>query len=187
MGIFELMVIGLGLAMDAFTVSVGKGMSLHCVKPRHAFIIGAWFGGFQAIMPIIGYFLGQSFAGLIGDIDHWLAFGLLVIIGVKMIRDTVAGEENEHNDDIRPRAMFVMAVATSIDALAVGVTMAFLHVNIWLAAAIIGIITFILSAVGTYLGSGAGARLGSRAGIAGGVVLIAIGIKIVAEHLIDGI
>lgn len=173
--------------MDAFTVSLGKGLSLRHVSPKHALIAGVWFGGFQALMPIIGYFLGQSFAGLMSDIDHWVAFGLLVLIGAKMIRDTVGGADGEQNDDMRPRTMLIMALATSIDALAVGVSMALLSVNIWVAATIIGAVTLLLSFIGVYIGNYVGSDLGPKAGLAGGVILIIIGIKIVVEHLIDGI
>lgn len=173
--------------MDAFTVSLGKGLSLRRVSPKHALIAGVWFGGFQALMPIIGYFLGQSFAGLMSDIDHWVAFGLLVLIGAKMIRDTVGSADGEQNDDMRPRTMLIMALATSIDALAVGVSMALLSVNIWVAATIIGAVTLLLSFIGVYIGNYVGSGLGPKAGLAGGVILIIIGIKIVVEHLIDGI
>lgn len=186
MGIIELIIIGIGLAMDAFTVSLGKGLSLRRVSPKHALIAGVWFGGFQALMPIIGYWLGHSFSAAVSDIDHWIAFLLLLVIGVNMIREAWA-DDAEQDDDLRPRKMFVLAVATSIDALAVGVSMAFLGVNIWMAATIIGVITLLLSFTGVYLGSCVGSRLGPRAGFAGGVILIIIGIKIVVEHLIDGI
>lgn len=186
MGIIELIIIGIGLAMDAFTVSLGKGLSLRRVSPKHALIAGVWFGGFQALMPIIGYWLGHSFSAAVSDIDHWIAFLLLLVIGVNMMREAWA-DDAEQDDDLRPRKMFVLAVATSIDALAVGVSMAFFGVNIWMAATIIGVITLLFSFTGVYLGNCVGSRLGPRAGFAGGVILIIIGIKIVVEHLIDGI
>ena len=183
MSILELIIIGFGLAMDAFAVSVGKGLTLNRVEPRHALKAGVWFGGFQALMPIIGYLLGQSFSSIVVSIDHWIAFGLLVLIGLNMIREAIWGEEESQDSNFGVRHMFIMAVATSIDALAVGITMAFLGINIWLAATIIGVITFLLSASGIYLGRTVGGKLGDKAGILGGIVLIAIGIKILVEHL----
>ena len=169
--------------MDAFAVSVGKGLTLTRVEPRHALKAGVWFGGFQALMPIIGYLLGQSFSSIVVSIDHWIAFGLLVLIGLNMIREAIWGEEESQDSNFGVRHMFIMAVATSIDALAVGITMAFLGINIWLAATIIGVITLLLSASGIYLGRTVGGKLGDKAGILGGIVLIAIGIKILVEHL----
>ena len=183
MSTLELIIIGFGLAMDAFAVSVGKGLTLDRVEPRHALKAGVWFGGFQALMPIIGYLLGQSFSSIVVSIDHWIAFGLLVLIGLNMIREAIWGEEESQDSNFDVRHMLIMAVATSIDALAVGISMAFLGINIWLAAAIIGVITFLLSASGIYLGRTVGGKLGDKAGILGGIVLIAIGIKILVEHL----
>ena len=171
------------MAMDAFAVSVGKGLTLDRVEPRHALKAGVWFGGFQALMPIIGYLLGNSFSSIVVSIDHWIAFGLLVLIGLNMIREAIWGEEDNQDSNFDVRHMLIMAVATSIDALAVGISMAFLGINIWLAAAIIGVITFLLSASGIYLGRTVGGKLGDKAGILGGIVLIAIGIKILVEHL----
>lgn len=179
----ELLLIAVGLSMDAFAVAVGKGIATVKVQPRHALNTGLWFGGFQALMPIIGYWLGRSFAGFVESVDHWIAFGLLVLIGLNMIREAVGGDEESHDANFGLRTMFLMAVATSIDALAVGVSMAFLGVNIWLSAAVIGIVTLALSAAGVYLGSLFGSRLGSRSGILGGVILVAIGIKILIEHI----
>ena len=183
MSTLELIIIGFGLAMDAFAVSVGKGLTLDRVEPRHALKAGVWFGGFQALMPIIGYLLGNSFSSIVVSIDHWIAFGLLVLIGLNMIREAIWGEEESQDSNFDVRHMLIMAVATSIDALAVGISMAFLGINIWLAAAIIGVITFLLSASGIYLGRTVGGKLGDKAGILGGIVLIAIGIKILVEHL----
>lgn len=169
--------------MDAFAVSVGKGLSVKRVLPRHVVSAGLWFGGFQALMPIIGYFLGCSLAHVVARVDHWIAFGLLVLIGLNMIRETLSGDDEAQDADFGFRKMLVMAVATSIDALTVGVSMAFLNVDIWVAAAVIGVVTFALSAVGVSLGNRFGAKVGSRAGILGGAVLIALGIKILVEHL----
>lgn len=183
MGFIELLLISVGLAMDAFAVSVGKGMTLKSVRPCHALTAGTWFGAFQALMPIIGFFIGRSFAEYVTSVDHWIAFGLLTIIGVNMIREAISGEEEVVDGNFGVRTMLIMAIATSIDALAVGISMAFLHVNIWISVAVIGIVTFAISAAGVYLGASFGSRLGSKAGIVGGVILIAIGIKIVVDHV----
>ena len=183
MGFLELLLISVGLAMDAFAVSVGKGMTLMRVHLRHALTAGVWFGVFQGLMPLIGYFVGRSFAEYVTSIDHWIAFGLLAVIGGNMIREAASGDDEEQDGDFGFRTMLVMAIATSIDALAVGVSMAFLDVNIWISAAVICTVTLVISAAGVYLGSAFGSRLGSKAGIIGGVILIAIGIKIVVEHV----
>ncbi len=181
MGVVEILLIAIGLAMDAFAVSVG--ITLKCVRPRHALMVGVWFGGFQALMPVIGYLLASSFAEYVVSVDHWIAFGLLLIIGLNMIRETVWGDEEKQNDDFGFNTMLLMAIATSIDAMAVGISMAFLNVNIWTSVAVIGIVTMLLSAIGIYLGCAFGSRLGSKAGIVGGIILISIGIKILVEHL----
>jgi putative Mn2+ efflux pump MntP len=183
MGLIELLLISVGLAMDAFAVSVGKGMTLKRVRPRHALTAGVWFGVFQGLMPLIGYFVGQSFAEYVVSVDHWVAFGLLTLIGVNMIREAVSEEEEEVDGSFGVRTMFVMAIATSIDALAVGISMAFLDVNVWYSVAVIGVVTLLISAAGVYLGSAFGSKLGSKAGIVGGIILIAIGIKILVEHM----
>ena len=183
MSITDLLLIAVGLSMDAFAVSIGKGLSVAKVRPRYALTVGVWFGGFQALMPIVGYYLGTSFADLVQSVDHWIAFGLLAIIGINMIRETLSGDNEAHDSDFGPRKMVVMAVATSIDALTIGISMAFLKVDIWVAATIIGVVTFALSAIGVSLGCKFGAKVGSKAGIVGGVVLICLGIKILIEHL----
>ena len=183
MGFVELILIAIGLAMDAFAVSVGKGITLKRVQFSQAITAGVWFGGFQALMPIIGFFLGRSFANYMISIDHWIAFGLLALIGLNMIRETVWGDEEGHNSDFGFNTMLLMAIATSIDAMAVGISFAFLDVNIWISAVVIGIVTLLLSGIGVYLGSLFGSRLGSKAGILGGIILIAIGFKILVEHL----
>lgn len=183
MKFIELFLIAVSLAMDAFAVSIGKGLSLKSVQPRHAMSAGLWFGGFQALMPIVGFFLGSSLAHIVERVDHWIAFGLLALIGINMIRETLSDDDEAHDADFGFRKMLVMAVATSIDALTVGVTMAFLNVNIWVAAMVIGVVTFALSAAGVSLGSKFGTKVGTRAGIVGGAVLICLGIKILIEHL----
>ena len=170
MDVIDVALIAVGVSMDAFAVSVCKG--LKC---------GIYFGGFQALMPLIGYYLGTLFANLIAAIDHWIAFVLLAYIGGQMILEARKSEELDDKMDVR--TMFVLAVATSIDALTVGVTMAFLKVNIWLIITAIGLTTFAFSYVGTMIGSKVGAAYGSRAKITGGIILIALGTKILLEHL----
>ena len=185
MGILEMIFLGFALAMDATAVSIGKGLSLDRVRPTHAINAGAWFGGFQALMPIIGYFFGVSFSGFVASVDHWICFALLLLIGSNMIREALSGDDEELDDNFSPRTMFLMALATSIDALVVGVTLAFAQANIWLAATIIGVVTFVLSFSGLYLGRVIGSKFGSKAGVLGGLVLIAIGVKTLVEHLIE--
>ena len=181
MDVIDIALIAVGVSMDAFAVSVCKGLSLQKVRPEHGFKCGIYFGGFQALMPLIGYYLGTLFANLIAAIDHWIAFVLLAYIGGQMILEARKSEELDDKMDVR--TMFVLAVATSIDALTVGVTMAFLKVNIWLIITAIGLTTFAFSYVGTMIGSKVGAAYGSRAKITGGIILIALGTKILLEHL----
>lgn len=183
MGIVELALIAIGLAMDAFAVSICKGLSVKKIKPSHALICGAWFGFFQFLMPLIGYFLGFGFQELIQSIDHWIAFFLLAAIGINMIREALSDEEEDLDADFSFRAMLPLAVATSIDALAVGITFAFLQVDILVASTTIGLITFAISALGVAIGNAFGARFKSKAELAGGVILICIGLKILLEHL----
>lgn len=184
MGIVELFILAVGLAMDAFAVSVCKGLSMEKCDLRKAAVCGVWFGGFQALMPLLGYFIGYQFKRYITSIDHWIAFGLLVIIGVNMIRESFSEEEEETDNCLGIKTMFVLAVATSIDALAVGVTFAFLeNTNIVAAIAIIGIITFFLSIIGVKIGNVFGAKYKGKAEFAGGAILILLGVKILLEHL----
>lgn len=182
MGIFEIVLIGVGLAMDAFAVSICKGLSMQKMDWKKAGIIGLYFGGFQALMPFIGYFLGVGFEDRIKSIDHWIALVLLSIIGINMIREAFSNEE-ESDDKIDFKTMVVLAVATSIDALTVGVTFAFLSVNIWVSIIVIGIITFVISIMGVKIGNVFGDKYKSKAEITGGVILILLGIKVLLEHL----
>lgn len=176
--------IGIALSMDAFSVSICKGLATKKFSLKTAVICGLWFGGFQALMPIIGYFLGAQFENLIVAIDHWIAFGLLLLIGANMIREAVKGEESESADSTTAfKTMFMLAVATSIDALAVGVSFAFLQVNIWISVLIIGVTTFVFSFGGVAIGNFFGARYSKPAEITGGVILILLGTKILLEHL----
>ena len=174
MSLLELFLLAVGLSMDAFAVSVCKGLSVRRGSMKQALTVGIWFGGFQALMPFLGYLLGITFSSLITSIDHWIAFVLLVFIGFNMIREARSDEENESNDRFDFK---------SIDALAVGVTFAFLRVNIVPAVSFIGCITFLLSAIGLKAGNIIGAKNRSRAEFAGGLVLILMGIKILLEHL----
>ena len=183
MSLLELFLLAVGLSMDAFAVSVCKGLSVRRGSMKQALTIGIWFGGFQALMPFLGYLLGITFSSLITSIDHRIAFVLLAFIGFNMIREARSDEENESNDRFDFKTMLPLAVATSIDALAVGVTFAFLRVNIVPAVSFIGCITFLLSAIGLKAGNIIGAKNRSRAEFAGGLVLILMGIKILLEHL----
>ena len=184
MGIFELLLLALGVSMDAFAVSICKGLSMTKADLRAMSICGAWFGGFQAMMPLIGFLLGSLFAEAIEAIDHWVAFVLLGIIGFNMLKEAFSNEEEEHDADLSVKTMFVMAVATSIDALAVGISLAMAgNVNIWMAITLIGAFTFGMSAVGVKIGNVFGSRFEKKAQLAGGAILILLGTKILMEHL----
>ena len=177
----ELFLIGVGLSMDAFAVSICKGLAAKNVRREQPVIAGLYFGGFQALMPLAGYLLGSRFQSMIQRVDHWIAFVLLALIGANMVRES-QGEAEHLDDSFTPGTMLPLAVATSIDALAVGVTFAFLNVRIIPAAALIGVTTFALSAIGMRLGNVFGARYQARAELAGGIVLILMGVKILLEH-----
>lgn len=182
MELWELFMIAVGLSADAFAVAVCKGLSVKKASKKHSIIVGLYFGGFQALMPLIGYFLGSTFESLITSIDHWIAFVLLLLIGANMIkesRDTC----DKMDDSFSFKAMLPLSVATSIDALAVGVTFAFLDVQIVPAVSFIGVITFALSAVGLWIGNKFGGKYKSKAELLGGIILILMGIKILLEHL----
>lgn len=186
MGFVELLILAISLSMDAFAVSVCKGLSMKKATLKHGAICGAWFGGFQALMPLIGFFLGTLFADAIQAFDHWVAFILLALIGINMLKEAFekCDCEEQPDGDMSAKTMFVMAVATSIDALAVGIAMAMAgDVNISIAVALIGIITFTLSAVGVKLGNVFGSRFEKPAEITGGVILILLGVKILLEHM----
>ncbi|MBE6626445.1 MAG: manganese efflux pump [Ruminococcaceae bacterium] len=183
MGFWELFIIAVGLSMDAFAVSVCKGLSVSRVKLKHALICGVWFGAFQGLMPAIGYFLGLQFEKYIVSVDHWITFVLLGIIGFNMIREALSKEEEECSCNFGFKTMFLMAVATSIDALAVGITFALNPVNIILAVSLIAVTTFTLSAIGVKIGNIFGTRYKSVSELVGGSVLILIGLKILLEHL----
>lgn len=184
MGFFELFIVGVGLSMDAFAVSVCKGLSLEKCSFKKALIAGLYFGAFQAIMPMLGYYLGSTFAEYLSSFDHWIAFGLLVIIGAKMMKEAFDKDAcNNASGSFKTGDMLLSAVATSIDALAVGVSFSFLQVEILPAAAIIGITTMLISMLGIKIGSLFGTKLKARAELLGGVILVLIGIKILLEHL----
>lgn len=187
MGVVELLLLAVSLSMDAFAVSLCKGLSMPKASMKAGLVCGGWFGFFQAVMPLAGFFLGSLFAAYIESVDHWVAFGLLALIGANMLKE--AFEKKEEccgckEADLSPKAMLPMAVATSIDALAVGIGLAMTGgVNIWLAVALIGLVTFLLSNVGVKVGSLFGARFEKKAQILGGVMLILLGLKILLEHL----
>ncbi len=184
MSLLTLFITAVGLSMDAFAVSVCKGLAMKKLSVKKAVLIGLWFGGFQALMPAIGYLLGTRFEKYVTSIDHWIAFVLLAFIGINMIKEALSGDEDEANDSVDLKTMFLLAVATSIDALAVGVTYAFLQVRIIPAVAFIGVTTFVLSVVGVKIGNVFGLRYKSKAEIFGGIILIVMGAKILAEHLL---
>ena len=178
MGILELLLIAIGLAMDAFAVSICKGLAMKKMNWKKAIIVGLYFGIFQALMPVIGYFLGTTFESLVTKVDHWMAF-----IGGKMLKEAFDNNSEGYNDSVNFKTMVVLAIATSIDALAVGITFAFLQTNIVLAVILIGVVTFILSVIGVKIGNQFGIKYEKRAEIIGGIILILIGIKILLEHL----
>lgn len=185
--LIDLFLIGVGLSMDAFAVAICKGLGMHRVNWRHSFVIALFFGGFQALMPLIGYFLGSQFASFVEPVDHWIAFALLAFIGGKMLWDAFHEDDGEQvqqeADKLDLKELLMLAVATSIDALAVGISFAFLEVNICEAIVVIGLTTFALSLVGVCVGNRFGARYEKPSTVVGGVVLILIGLKILVEHL----
>lgn len=183
MGLIELFLIAVGLSMDAFAVSVCKGLAMPKCTFKKAAIVGLWFGGFQALMPAIGYVLGAQFQETIASIDHWIAFVLLALIGGNMIHEALDNDEEEADASLDVKTMFLLAVATSIDALAIGITFAFLKVNIIPAVCFIGSVTFIISFAGVKIGNVFGVRYKNKAEIVGGVILILLGLKILLEHL----
>ena len=189
MDIISLLAISVALSMDAFSVSICKGLATKQFSFKTALLCGLWFGGFQALMPIIGYFLGAQFEHLIKAFDHWIAFGLLLVIGVNMIREALSDDEEEECCSNSCgctgfKTMLMMAIATSIDALAVGVSFAFLSVNLWKSVIVIGITTFLFSFVGVRIGNIFGSRYSKIAEMTGGVILIILGVKILLEHLV---
>ena len=189
MGFVELLLLAIGLSMDAFAVSVCKGLCMKRLNLRQATVVALFFGGFQALMPLVGWLIGKQFEQYITSFDHWIAFILLLIIGGKMAYEAIFGKEEAEACDtdaqnrLNYKELFTMAVATSIDALAVGVTFAFLNINIWTAISIIGVTTFVMSFIGVVIGNKFGSIYKKKAEIAGGVVLILIGLKILLEHL----
>ncbi len=189
MSLIELLLLGVGLAMDAFAVSICKGLAMNKVNMKQCFLIALFFGGFQALMPVLGWFLGSTFAEKIKAIDHWIAFILLSYIGIKMISDAIKEWKEETKvEQMDPpldiKELFLLAIATSIDALAVGVTFSFLDVVIGLAAGIIGVVTFVISGAGVFVGNIFGEKYKSKAQIAGGLILVILGVRILVTHLI---
>lgn len=185
MNLLTILILAAGLAMDASAVAICKGLSTRKIKIKDAATVGIWFGGFQALMPAAGYLVGSRFSARIVAIDHWVAFILLALIGANMLKEALKKDQTEKNElcSLAPKEMLVSAVATSIDALAIGVTFAFLEVNIWTAVFVIGAVTFLMAAAGFKLGSVFGYRFKAKAEMAGGIILILLGFKILAEHL----
>ena len=188
MGLIEVLILAVGLSMDAFAVSICKGLAMCKVKLKNACIVGLWFGAFQAGMPLIGYFLGASFQKYIEAVDHWVAFALLFLIGINMIREAVFGDEEKCDISVRARDMIGPAFATSIDALVVGIAMAMAAgkeggLNVFLSVFIIGVVTFLLCVCGVKIGGIFGEKYKKPAEICGGIILVLIGVKTVLEHL----
>ena len=183
MGIIELVILSIGLAMDAFAVAICKGLSMTKMKWKNALIVGLYFGFFQGFMPVIGYLLGVNFQEKISSIDHWIAFILLGIIGINMLKEALSKDCEKQNDSVKFKDMIVLSIATSIDALAIGITFAFLKVNVVLAVSLIGVITFAISVIGVKIGNIFGDKYEKRAEFAGGLILIVLGTKILLEHL----
>ena len=183
MDLHTLLTLAVGLAMDAFAVSICKGLAMREKVLKKGIIVGLWFGGFQALMPTIGFFLGTQFKDQITSIDHWIAFVLLGLIGINMVKEALSNDEEQADDSIAVKEMFMLAVATSIDALAVGITFAFLNVHIVSAALMIGVCTFLFSFVGVKIGNIFETKYKSKAELAGGIILIFLGFKILFEHL----
>lgn len=184
MSVFSIILVAIGLSMDAFAVSVCKGLKMKTIDYGKTLLIGLFFGGFQAIMPIIGWLIGYKFQQHIERIDHWIAFLLLAFIGAKMIYESFKPDEDNSPDTLRLSELFILAIATSIDALAVGITFAILNdINIFFSAAVIGLITFILSVIGVGVGNKFGAFYKNKAELTGGIILMILGLKILLEHL----
>ena len=183
MGAIEILLISIGLAMDAFAVSVCKGLAMKKMSWKKAIIIGLYFGIFQAVMPVIGYFLGTTFERFITNVDHWVAFILLVGIGINMVKEAFDKESENRNDNVDVKTMLVLSIATSIDALAIGITFACLKIRIVMPVITIGLITFIISVIGVKIGNRFGDKYEKKAEIMGGVILILLGIKILLERL----
>ncbi len=184
MEFIAVLLIAIGLAMDAFAVALCKGLAMNGISVKNMLIVGLWFGFFQAIMPVIGYFIGASFYSYIENIDHWIAFILLALLGVNMIREALSGDEEAIDDDLGTKTMLLLAIATSIDALAVGISLAMTGDNIVFSATAIGVVTFLISAIGVWIGGKFGDRFGSKAELLGGIILIAMGLRILLEHTI---
>lgn len=182
MGVVTLLSLAVAVSMDAFAVSICKGLALQKIKLKQYALVGLWFGGFQALMPVIGYFLGGKFMDKISSFDHWVAAGLLAIIGINMIREALSKNEEKVDNSLDIKTMFMLAVATSIDALAVGISLSVFDINIWLSVLCIGVTTFMFSAAGLKIGSLFGTRYKSKAEFLGGAILIVLGIKTVLEH-----
>ena len=184
MSFLELLLIAVGVSMDAFSVSICKGLTTKRFSLRMALVCGLWFGAFQALMPVVGYFLSSQFARFIGSVDHWIAFGLLFLIGANMIREAVAGkEDSKQTNALDFKTMLLLAVATSIDALAVGVSFACIQVELWSSVGLIGLTTFVFSVLGVKIGNVFGTKFKKNAEVFGGIILIIIGLKILLEHL----
>ena len=189
MNIIEIVLMAVALAMDALAVAICKGMTIKKLTPEHILKVGLYFGGFQAAMPIAGYVIGKTFANVISSFDHWVVFGILTALGLNMIIGVIREKEEEkkkHTSDFSHKTMFVLAIATSIDAMAIGVSLSVMQSGIWINAGVIGAITFAITAAGVYVGNRFGNKLGSKAELIGGFILIGVGLRVLIEHLITG-
>lgn len=184
MNFIEILMISIGLAMDAFAVSICKGISCREVDKKKCIKVGVSFGGFQALMPIFGFYIGAGLRKFVFTIDHFIVFGILVVLGANMIYECFCGKKEKMSDEISYKSLVIPAIATSIDALSVGITFAFLHVNVWIASFIIGIVAFIFSSMGVYIGNTIGSKGEKKAQFLGGIILIFMGIKVLIEHFI---
>lgn len=186
MSVIEIILMAVALAMDALAVAICKGMTIKKLTAEHTLKVGIYFGGFQAVMPIAGYYIGKTFADVIKSFDHWVVFALLAGLGVHMVIGAFK-EEKEHNDDFSHKTMIVLAIATSIDALAIGVSLSVMRSNLWINVAIIGAITFIMTSLGVFIGHKFGNKLGIKAELIGGFILIGVGLRVLIEHLVTGV
>ncbi len=184
MDLLTTILIAVGLAMDAFAVSIAKGMAISRQRRKFALLLGGFFGGFQMLMPAIGWLVGLSFKDMIMGVDHWIAFGLLAFIGAKMIYDSTRKDSDKKDESLRLHSILILAIATSIDALMVGLSFAFLNTSILEPILVIGLITFLLSVTGFFFGCGLGRVFGNKIKIVGGLILIAIGLRILLEHIL---
>ena len=186
MNIIEIILMAVALAMDALAVSICKGMTIKKLTPEHILKVGVYFGGFQALMPIAGYYIGKTFADVIKSFDHWVVFALLAGLGIHMVIGAFK-EEKEHTSDFSHKTMLILAIATSIDAMAIGISLSIMKTGLWVNVGVIGAITFAMTAIGVVVGNKFGNKLGVKAELIGGFILIGVGLRVLIEHLVTGV